>query len=163
MDNNWCVNCAESIVMKFLYRFYPLEGAVWQYNGEKVSLLVMFTSLKRKSCTFFGCYPWHDTDLRLMQMSYLLLTVLTHLLKGLITLDNSHLTLLSSVLTVLCPTAAAACVFSLHTGRRGSQFAQCRVVLSGCGSSQGSGKEWVSTVEAEGSVGAPLVCECLSV
>lgn len=72
--------------------------------------LVASASLRIKSC-----YPWRDADLQFMQMSRLPLTVLTRVLKGLITLDNRRLTWLSSVLTVPCPVvaAAAASVFSL--------------------------------------------------
>lgn len=128
-------------------------------------LIVVAASPRGNSCLCFSFshYPWPDTDLQLMQTPHLLLTTLTPLLKGLIKLDNSRLTSQSSELTVLCPLAAAASVFSLHAGCRGSQSAQCRIVLSSCGPSQGIGKGWVSIFEDEVSVGAPLVSLCFTV
>lgn len=74
-------------------------------------------SLFIRSCSFT------HTDFQLMQMSHLLLNILTPLLKGLITLHNSRLTSPSAVLTVLCPVAAAASVFLLCTCHRGSRSA----------------------------------------
>lgn len=68
-----------------------------------------------------------------------LLTALTPLLKGLIMLDNARLTLQpSGFLSRTATAAAAASVFSLHTDRRGSESAQCGIVMSSCGSSQDS-------------------------
>lgn len=52
----------------------------------------------------FSCkvYLWHEADLQLMQMSQLLLTAVTLLLKRLIILDNARLALQSSGWMVLC-------------------------------------------------------------